>query len=177
MATPQRIKLPLPHSLQTVEDVLLWRNPVTSAAALGGITILYLLVEWSTVPLLAWISNVVLVAIIGTLIWAQAAKFLSRPSPSDVFPPVLRTGVDEATGRAVAENVRSALNRLLAALSRVLSGNDIATSLKAAALVWVVGWCGRLLSPVGLLYTAVLAAFILPKVRLLPWVRPGGGGA
>lgn len=163
MATPARIKLPLPQSLQNVEDVLLWRNPVTSGAILGGITVLYLLLEWSGIPMLAWLSNVVLVALLGTLIWAQVAKVLNKPGPGELLPPVFRTGIDEATWRSVSEKLRGAANAAFAAAGCVLSGNDIAASLKAAGVVFLIGWAGRLMSPIGLAYTTVLAAFSLPK--------------
>lgn len=39
-----------------------------------------------------------------------------------------------------------------AALARLLSGEDLVLSAKAFALLWVVGWVGRYITPIGMLY-------------------------
>lgn len=41
---------------------------------LGAATLLYILLEWSGVPLLTWLSNLALIAIAGTTLWAVGAR-------------------------------------------------------------------------------------------------------
>lgn len=62
-----------PKTKTTVEDLLLWHDIPKSAAALGGATLLYLLLEWSGIPLMTWLSNVGLALALGCAIWALAA--------------------------------------------------------------------------------------------------------
>lgn len=64
--------------LQTVEDLLLWHDVPKSAAAVSGATLLYVLLEWSGIPLLTWLSNVCLVVVIGCALWAFGARFMNR---------------------------------------------------------------------------------------------------
>jgi hypothetical protein len=45
-----------------------------SAGVLAAATVLYVLLEWSGVPLLTWISNLLLIAIAGTTLWAMGAR-------------------------------------------------------------------------------------------------------
>eukprot|EP00775_Hariotina_reticulata_P009512 gene9512-9676_t len=49
-------------------------------------------------------------------------------------------------------------------LGSLLSGEDLVLSAKAFALLWVVGWVGRYITPVGMLFAAVLGLFTLPKL-------------
>jgi hypothetical protein len=57
-----------------VEDLLLWKDVTKSAGVLGAATLLYILLEWSGVPLLTWLSNLALIAIAGTTLWAVGAR-------------------------------------------------------------------------------------------------------
>lgn len=61
-----------------MEDLLLWDNVFKSAAVLGLATLLYVLLEWSGVPLLTWLSNVALFAVLGTVVWAFGARFMQQ---------------------------------------------------------------------------------------------------
>ncbi|KAF8060314.1 RTNLB4 [Scenedesmus sp. PABB004] len=157
-------KVQLPAQLQAVEDLLLWHSVPKSGAVLGGATALYLLLEWSGVPLLTWLSNLGLIAVLGCVLWAVAARFTGSTGPADHLPAVLRTGVDEATARALADKAARGANVALSLLGRVLSGSDLPLAGKAFAALWVAGWVGRIITPVGLLYAVVLGAFSLPKV-------------
>jgi hypothetical protein len=64
--------------LQAVEDLLLWHNVPKSAAVVGGATALYVLLEWSGIPLLTWLSNACLAVVICCALWAFAARFMNR---------------------------------------------------------------------------------------------------
>lgn len=161
-ATPSRVKLP--NQLQPVEDLLLWHDIPKSAAALGGATLLYLLLEWSGIPLMTWLSNVGLALALGCAIWALAAGATKLPGPKQYLPRVLTAGIDEAAARQAADKARSVLNHGLQLGGRVLSGEDLGLSLRAAVLLFFAARLGRIITPVGLLYLAVLALFTLPKV-------------
>lgn len=153
----------LPTALQPVEDLLLWRDVPKSAAALGVLTALYLLLEWSGIPLLTLASNILLVGSLVALVWAVVSRAIGIPGPSDKLPAVLRTGVDEAAAKQVAEKLRVFVNNGLAVVRRVALGEEPLLTLKAAAALFVVGWLGRLASPLGLLFAAVVLLFALPK--------------
>jgi hypothetical protein len=57
-----------------VEDLLLRTDVTRSAGVLGAATLLYILLEWSGVPVLTWLSNLALIAIAGTTLWAVGAR-------------------------------------------------------------------------------------------------------
>jgi len=71
-ALPPRTKKNPPKF--AVEALLLWHDVPKSAAALAGATALYLLLEWSGIPLLTWLSNGALAATLGALAWAIGAS-------------------------------------------------------------------------------------------------------
>jgi hypothetical protein len=75
----------------------------------------------------------------------------------------LTSGIDESAARQAADKARVAANALLSLAGRVLSGEDAGLSLRAAALLYVTARVGRVVTPVGLVYLAVLALFTLPK--------------
>ncbi|KAF6260281.1 Reticulon-domain-containing protein [Scenedesmus sp. NREL 46B-D3] len=162
MATPSKVKLPA--QLTAVEDLLLWHDVPKSAAAVSGATLLYVLLEWSGIPLLTWLSNVCLVVVIGCALWAFGARFMNSTGPADHLPSILKRGLDEAAVRSLAEKTRVATNDLLALINALLTGNDWLLIAKAIAALYVIGWVGRIITPMGLLYTAVLGLFTLPKV-------------
>lgn len=58
---------------QTVEDLLLWRDLPKSAACLAAATALYLLLEWSGIPLMTSLSNAGLAAALAAAVWGVAA--------------------------------------------------------------------------------------------------------
>jgi hypothetical protein len=73
-STPPPPPPPLQTKKQTtVEDLLLWRDLPKSAACLGGATCLYLLLEWSGIPLMTWLSNAALALALATAVWGVAA--------------------------------------------------------------------------------------------------------
>lgn len=47
---------------------------------------------------------------------------------------------------------------------KILSGEDIGLSLRAAVLLFFAARLGRIITPVGLLYMAIVGLFTLPKV-------------
>lgn len=162
MATPSKVKLP--PQFQAVEDLLLWRDIPKSAGVLAIFTVVYFLLEISSTPLLTWISNLGVVAILGTAIWGAVGRAMNITGPSDHLPSLVRTGIDEAGARAIAEKARQHVNLALAKVGLLLGGTDLTMSIKALAVLWVVGWVGRIISPVGLLFLVIVLLFSLPKL-------------
>jgi len=160
---PKR-KVKLPAQLQAVEDLLLWRDVPKSASVLGAATVLYFLLEWSGVPLLTWLSNLALIAIASTTIWAVGARVAAVDGPAAHLPAVFRTGIDESTARSAAERLRGILNHGLVKAGAILGGNDLVAALKCFGALWIIGAVGRVITPIGLLYTMVLGLFTLPKI-------------
>uniref|UniRef100_A0A383VW79 Reticulon-like protein n=1 Tax=Tetradesmus obliquus TaxID=3088 RepID=A0A383VW79_TETOB len=158
MATPSKVKLPA--QLTAVEDLLLWHNVTKSAGVLALATALYVLLEWSGIPLLTWLSNALLVAVIGCALWAFGARFMNSTGPADHLPSILRTGLDEAAVRTLAEKLRVATNDLLALVNALLSGNDLMLTGKAVGALWIIGSVGRIITPMGLLYTDCVGGFL-----------------
>jgi hypothetical protein len=73
--------------------------------------------------------------------------------PAEHLPSILKTGLDESAVRTLAEKLRVATNDLLALINALLTGNDWLLTGKAVAALWVIGWIGRVITPMGLLYT------------------------
>jgi len=162
MATPSKVKLP--PQFQAVEDLLLWNDIPKSAGVFAACTAIYFVLEISDTPLLTWFSNIGILAILGTTIWAIVARAMQMSGPSEHLPSLLRTGINEEGARALAEKSRRHFNTALATLGRLLSGNELTLALKAVGALWVIGWIGRFISPVGLLFSLIVLLFSLPKL-------------
>lgn len=65
---------------------------------------------------------------------------------------MLRTGIDEAAAKSVAEKLRGNANRVLSVGRRVAAGEEIGLSLRAAGALYAVGTLGRIATPLGLLF-------------------------
>eukprot|EP00878_Enallax_costatus_P000526 GHUV01000621.1.p1 GENE.GHUV01000621.1~~GHUV01000621.1.p1 ORF type:complete len:223 (+),score=49.36 GHUV01000621.1:284-952(+) len=164
MATHSRSRVQLPSQLQAVEDLLLWHDVIKSAGVLTAATLLYIVLEWSKVPLAVWISNFAMISVIGCQIWAFIAKFAQRTGPETHLPGLFRTGLDETTVRTLAEKTCVAANQGLAFLRRILTGEDMVLTVKTLIVLYAVKIVGRLITPIGFLYTVILGLFTLPKV-------------
>lgn len=64
-------------------DVLLWKDKKTSAAVVGGATILWVLFEIVEYHLLTLVSHVLIVALTILFLWSNATVFIKK-SPPDV---------------------------------------------------------------------------------------------
>ena len=65
-------------SLSAVEGLLLWRDPVKTGGVFAGITLVYLLLEWSHYSLLTVIARVGLFAVVGSFLWNNLAQFINK---------------------------------------------------------------------------------------------------
>ena len=66
------------YLLHAVEALLLWRDPRKSAAVLAGITLAYLLLEWSHLSLLRIVSHSLLAVVTVSFLWNNVASFTNR---------------------------------------------------------------------------------------------------
>ena len=57
---------------------MLWRDVRVSGGVFVGLTLLYLLLEWSGLSLLTIISNTLLALISIAFIWSNVAKFTGK---------------------------------------------------------------------------------------------------
>jgi len=157
-----RVRLaPLGVRSQALEDLLMWRDPRRSALYAGGGTAAYLLLEWSNISLLTLAANLLFLAVAAGALAALAARFLGRPPHA--LPPLLRDGVPPEAAAAAAERGRRAVNAALALAGRLLGGQELGLSARAAAALWLAGSVGRVLTLPGLAYTAAFFAFTLPR--------------
>jgi len=68
----------LTQDFGAVESILLWRDPRKSGAILGGATLAYLLLEWSSFSLLSVVANTLLIAVSAAFLWNNIANFTGR---------------------------------------------------------------------------------------------------
>jgi hypothetical protein len=61
-----------------VEDLIMWRDVKKTGMVFGGITLVYLLFEWSGLSLMTIVANVLLVVTLGCLLWANVGSLLGR---------------------------------------------------------------------------------------------------
>ena len=62
----------------TVEDLLLWRDVKVSAAVFTGITVAYLILEWSHLSLLRIVAHTLLAGVTIAFLWNNVAHFTNR---------------------------------------------------------------------------------------------------
>ena len=67
-----------PGFFVAVEALLLWRDPAKTGGVFAGITLLYLLLEWSRFSLLTLIANVLLFLVVLTFLWNNLAQFINK---------------------------------------------------------------------------------------------------
>jgi Reticulon len=64
--------------LGAVEDLLLWRNVKHSASVLGGISLVYFILEWTSYNLVSISANIVLLFVAVTFLWSNIASFANK---------------------------------------------------------------------------------------------------
>ncbi|KAK9805889.1 hypothetical protein WJX73_001657 [Symbiochloris irregularis] len=161
-AYPTNKQVRLPGVGREIEDVLLWRDVKVSAAAFVGLTLLYLLLEWSGYSLLTIVCNTLLALVSGAFIWSYVAKFTGRSGVP--LPRVVREGVSEGHVKQFAQNFTAVINKGLSFVNRLTSGEDVILSVEVAGGLYVAAKIGNYFSSLGLLYTLVVLAFTVPKL-------------
>lgn len=71
------LRLRFAHA-RAVEDLLLWRDPKKSGVVFAGISLLYILLEWTGLSLLTIIANSLLVLVSLSFLWNNIVSFAGR---------------------------------------------------------------------------------------------------
>ena len=128
---------------RAVEDLLLWRDPKKSGVVFAGISLLYILLEWTGLSLLTIIANSLLVLVSLSFLWNNIASFAGRygtwqgqhcsigtkcrfhllnaprrSRPGVPVPETFRSGVSERQVKSYAEFATIYLNKALGMLQR-----------------------------------------------------------
>ncbi|KAK9827607.1 hypothetical protein WJX81_005741 [Elliptochloris bilobata] len=159
MSSQKRISLPVGN--QHVEDLLLWRDPKKSGAVFVGITLLYILLQWTGLSLLTIVANSLLILVSCSFLWNNVASFAGRPGVW--VPETFRSGVSESQVKSYAEMATIYLNKALGFMNRVITGKEVVLSGQVALALFVVGKVGAWFTSLGLLYIVVLLACTIPK--------------
>ena len=56
----------------------MWRDVKKTGMVFGGVTLVYLLFEWSGLSLMTIVANVLLIVTLGCLLWATVGSLLGR---------------------------------------------------------------------------------------------------
>eukprot|EP00884_Botryococcus_braunii_P012152 jgi/Botrbrau1/20938/Bobra.0135s0066.1 len=157
---PHRLHLPFVSS--QVEDLLLWRSLEKSGAVVAAATVLYLLVELTGISLVSLLANLLLALIVVSFVWNNLATFAG--SPTMPVPELIKNGVKDSDVKAFADQATTYVNKGLGFLFRLLSGKDIVLVGKVALALLVISKVSSYFTSLGLLYTAFILAFTLPKI-------------
>lgn len=156
---PQRVSLPVDNA---VEELLLWRDPIRSGAALGGATFLYILLVWTNRSLISLVSMAAAILVATCFVWSSLAAYLNRPGPP--VPRLLREGISESQAKSLVDSYVPMVNKGLAFAYRVATGKDPILAGKAVVALIVISKLGKVFSVLSWAYLTVLVAFIAPKL-------------
>ncbi|RCV04543.1 hypothetical protein SETIT_1G009200v2 [Setaria italica] len=138
-------------------DVLLWKDTKTSAAVVGGATILWLLFEVVEYHLLTLASHVMIATLTILFLWSNATVFIKK-SPPDV--PEVQISEELAVNIALA--LRADINKALVLLRELALGHDLMKFLGVIVALWIVSEIGELCDLLRLMYIVVLILHTVP---------------
>lgn len=138
-------------------DVLLWKDKKTSAAVVGGATVLWILFEVVEYHLLTLVSHVLIAALTILFLWSNATVFIKK-SPPDV--PEVQISEDLAVNVALA--LRADINKALGLLREIALGHDLMKFLGVIVALWILSEIGELCDLLRLMYIVVLILHTVP---------------
>lgn len=153
-------KVRLPYVSDEADALLMWRDPKASGIVLGAATAAYILLGFFSPLLLVLRGLALLVAV--SLIWTIAASMLGRPGPP--VPPIFTTGFSEDQWRSMTSTALPHVNQALGTTGTLLSGTKPALSAQVGGALLAASYILARISLLGLLYTAVVVAFSVPKL-------------
>lgn len=139
--------------------LVMWQDPKKTGAMFGGSTLIYYFLEQSGYTAISLVSNLLLLAVIGSFLWSSASRFMNKPSLSLHVPEI-----DEQTARTLAEHFQTGFNKAGLYSNRVLSGTEPILTLKTAGVLYVVSRFGGWFHFWTLCYMVVFCVFTVPKV-------------
>ncbi|KAK2654015.1 hypothetical protein Ddye_013871 [Dipteronia dyeriana] len=140
-------------------DIFLWRNKKISASVLGGVTVMWILFELLEYYLITLVCHVLILALAGTFLWANACTFINKSPPK--IPAV---SIHENCVLEVANALRIEINRGLAVLRDIASGKDLKMFLGVIAGLWVVSIVGNWCNFLTLFYIGFVLLFTVPVI-------------
>jgi len=155
-------RVSLPISNKKVEDILMWRDVKTSGAIFGGVTLAYLVLEWSGYTLLTLAAYGLLAILGGFLVWTNAAALLHKPGPP--IPSFVKDGISEEEVKKLVTKLTPCINDALGVTYRMITGKDLQLAAKVCGSLFLIAKIGAWFSLFTMVYLVCLAAFILPKV-------------
>jgi hypothetical protein len=159
LASSNRVSLPVGN--KDVEGLLLWRDVRKSGVVLAGITLVYILLEWSNLSLLRIVSHSLLAVVTLSFLWSNIANFTNKSGVP--IPAFVKNGVSESEVRQFAEQAVGPINKLLAFVKRIVGGHEVVLSIQVALALYIFGRLGNYFTSLALVYTVVLLAFSVPK--------------
>mmetsp|Transcript_5960 Transcript_5960/g.10387 ORF Transcript_5960/g.10387 Transcript_5960/m.10387 type:complete len:201 (+) Transcript_5960:73-675(+) len=144
---------------QPVDDLLMWRQPATSAAVLGGLTGLYLLLSTLTFAfLLKAEAGLVVLALLASV----GSRLIGRPAMP--LPHILKEGVSSEQWTKLSNKALAPLNLALSVLNLLASGTNPVLSIWVAGGLFISSLLATKFTIVSIAYTAVVCSFLLPKL-------------
>uniref|UniRef100_A0A0E0JY76 Reticulon-like protein n=1 Tax=Oryza punctata TaxID=4537 RepID=A0A0E0JY76_ORYPU len=138
-------------------DVLLWKDKKTSAAVIGGATVLWVLFEVVDYHFLSLISHVLIGVLAILFLWSKATIFIKK-SPPDI--PEVKLSEDLAVNVALA--LRTDINQALHLLREIALGHDLMKFLVVIVALWILSEIGSLCDFLTLFYVAILMLHTVP---------------
>jgi len=135
----------------------LWKDKKTSAAVVGGATILWVLFEVVEYHLLTLVSHVLIVALTILFLWSNATVFINKSPPN-----VPEVQISEDLAVNIALRLRADINKALGLLREIALGHDLMKFLGVIVALWILGEVGELCELLRLMYIVVLILHTVP---------------
>ncbi|KAI0496644.1 hypothetical protein KFK09_022965 [Dendrobium nobile] len=140
-----------------VADVVLWRKKHLSAAILGGVSVIWFLLEVVEYNFLTLLSHISITAMLLLFIWSYGVALLDK-SPPRLTEIILA----ENDFREFAQVLHAKLSSFLSMLEEVTMGKNLRLFFLAIASLWIISILGSSCSSLNLLYFGYLCIQILP---------------
>lgn len=155
-------KVQIPYVRKDVHDLLMWEDPKKSGACFGGITLVFGILYFSGLPLLAILAYTVFTVVVVCAIWSRFGKTIGKPMPE--MPQMLREGISEADWKRYADTAKPHVDKATGLAYSLLTCQNVALSVKVALGAFAVGKVVTFIPIFLLAYLCVLFAFVAPKV-------------
>ncbi|XP_010925814.1 reticulon-like protein B2 [Elaeis guineensis] len=138
-------------------DVFLWRNKKISAGVLGGATAVWVLFELLEYHLLTLVCHCLILSLAILFLWSNASIFINKAPPR-----ILEVSIPKDLAVNVALSLRYEINRAIAVLREITSGQDLKKFLAVIAGLWVLLVLGSCCNFMTLFYIMVVTLHTVP---------------
>lgn len=165
LAKPPTAAAAQPKTMGPVLDIIYWKTPLTSVAALSIGLLVFLLTgvhEYSSVSVVCYALTLnLLVRLVHNHGWRALAEM--NVMPKREVPAAPETFVTEEQVQARVADITSGLNSVLGASYSMLCGECTPAVGKSLAVLFALALSVRILGSTGLCFVAFVSAFTLPK--------------